>query len=87
MFSRYSKSRNQRFKSIEEKKQAGCPSIQVLTRPDVAQVLCLDENQSCNHGMAVVCVTVRWSNFDCRDPKLGAFLQSKEATPCGHLLK
>jgi hypothetical protein len=31
--------------------------------------------------------TVRWSNFDPRDPKMGVFLQSAEATPCGHLLK
>jgi hypothetical protein len=31
--------------------------------------------------------TVRWSNFDPRDPKMGVFLQSTEATPCGHLLK
>jgi hypothetical protein len=32
-------------------------------------------------------VTVRWSNFDRLDPKTGVFLQSTEATPCGHLLK
>jgi hypothetical protein len=32
-------------------------------------------------------LTVRWSNFDLRDPKMGVFLQSTEATPCGHLLK
>ncbi len=31
--------------------------------------------------------TVRWSNFDLRDPKMGVFLQSTEATPCEHLLK
>ncbi len=31
--------------------------------------------------------TVRWSNFDRRDPKIRVFLQSTEATPCGHLLK
>ncbi len=31
--------------------------------------------------------TVRWSNFDRLDPKMGVFLQSTEATPCGHLLK
>ncbi len=31
--------------------------------------------------------TVRWSNFDRRDPKMGVFLQSTEATSCGHLLK
>ncbi len=31
--------------------------------------------------------TVRWSNFDRRDRKMGAFLLSTEATPCGHLLK
>jgi hypothetical protein len=31
--------------------------------------------------------TVRWSNFDRRDPKMGVFWQSTEATPCGHLLK
>jgi hypothetical protein len=31
--------------------------------------------------------TVRWSNFDCRDPKMGVFLQSTEATHCGHHLK
>ncbi len=30
---------------------------------------------------------VRWSNFDRQDPKMGVFLQSTEATPCGHLLK
>ncbi len=30
--------------------------------------------------------TVRWSNFDRLDPKMGVFLQSTEATPCGHLL-
>ncbi len=32
-------------------------------------------------------VTVRWSNFDPRDPKMGLFLQSTEATSCGHHLK
>ncbi len=26
-----------------------------------------------------------WSNFDRLDPKTGVFLQSTEATPCGHL--
>jgi hypothetical protein len=31
--------------------------------------------------------TVRWSNFDRRDPKMGVFLQRTEATPCGHILK
>jgi hypothetical protein len=31
--------------------------------------------------------TVRWSNFDHLDPKMGFFLQSTEATPCGHVLK
>jgi hypothetical protein len=31
--------------------------------------------------------TVRWSNFDRRDPKMWVFLQSTEATTCGHLLK
>ncbi len=31
--------------------------------------------------------TVRWSNFDPRDPKMGVFLQNTEATPCGNLLK
>jgi hypothetical protein len=31
--------------------------------------------------------TVRWSNFDRLDPKMGVFLQSTEATPCGHVLK
>jgi hypothetical protein len=31
--------------------------------------------------------TVRWSNFGRRDPKMGVFLQSTEATPCGYLLK
>jgi hypothetical protein len=31
--------------------------------------------------------TVRWSNFDRLDPKMGVFLQSTEATPCGHLLR
>ncbi len=28
-----------------------------------------------------------WSNFDRLDPKMGVFLQSTEATPCGHVLK
>ncbi len=32
-------------------------------------------------------VTVRWSNFDHRDPKIGVSLQSTKATTCGHLLK
>ncbi len=31
--------------------------------------------------------TVRWSNFDPLDPKMGVFLQSTQATPCGHVLK
>jgi hypothetical protein len=31
--------------------------------------------------------TVRWSTFDRRDPKMGVFLQSTEATRCGHILK
>jgi hypothetical protein len=31
--------------------------------------------------------TVRWSNFDRRDAKMGVFLRSTEATPCGHVLK
>ncbi len=31
--------------------------------------------------------TVRWSNCDRRDPKMGVFLQSTEATPRGHFLK
>ncbi len=31
--------------------------------------------------------TVRWSNFDRRNPKLGVFFHSTQATPCGHLLK
>jgi hypothetical protein len=31
--------------------------------------------------------TIRWSNFDRWDPKIGVFLQSTEATPCGHPLK
>ncbi len=31
--------------------------------------------------------TVKWSNFDRWDPKMGVFLQSTEATPCGHLQK
>jgi hypothetical protein len=26
---------------------------------------------------------VRWSNFDIRNPKMGVFLRSTEATPCG----
>ncbi len=30
--------------------------------------------------------TVRWSNFDRRDPKMEVFLQSTEATPWGYLL-
>ncbi len=30
--------------------------------------------------------TVRWSNFDRLDPKMEVFLQSTEATPCGHVL-
>ncbi len=29
--------------------------------------------------------TVRWSNFDHLDPKMGVFLQSTVATPCGHV--
>ncbi len=29
--------------------------------------------------------TVKWSDFDRRYPKMGVFLQSTEATPCGHL--
>jgi phospholipid-translocating ATPase len=32
-------------------------------------------------------ITVWWSNFDRWNPKMGVFLQSTEATPCGHLLK
>jgi hypothetical protein len=32
-------------------------------------------------------LTVRWFNFVRRDPKMGVFLQSTEATPCGHFLK
>ncbi len=32
-------------------------------------------------------VTVGWSNFDRLDPKMGVFLQSTKATPCGHVLK
>jgi hypothetical protein len=31
--------------------------------------------------------TVRWSNFDRLDPKMGVFLQSTEAIPCGHVFK
>ncbi len=31
--------------------------------------------------------TVRWSNFDRRDPKIEIFLQSTKATPGGHLLR
>ncbi len=31
--------------------------------------------------------TVRWSNLDRLDPKMGVFLQSTEATRCGHVLK
>ncbi len=31
--------------------------------------------------------TVRWSNFDPLDPKIGVFLQSTEATPCGNVLE
>jgi hypothetical protein len=31
--------------------------------------------------------TVRWSNFDRLDPKMGVFLQSTDATPCLHALK
>ncbi len=43
----------------------------------------------CPHLRRFVCeadqATVRWFNFDRRDPKVGVFLQSTEATPCGHL--
>jgi hypothetical protein len=28
--------------------------------------------------------TVKWSNFDRRNTKMGVFLRSKKATPCGH---
>jgi hypothetical protein len=35
----------------------------------------------------VLICTVRWSTFDRRDPKIGGFLQSTEATPCGHVMK
>jgi hypothetical protein len=35
----------------------------------------------------IPCITVRWSNFDLWDPKMGVFLQSTEATPCGDPLK
>ncbi len=31
--------------------------------------------------------TVRWSNFERQDPKIGVFLQSTDATPCGYNLK
>ncbi len=31
--------------------------------------------------------TVRWSNFARWDPKMGVFLQSTEATPCGPVLE
>jgi hypothetical protein len=31
--------------------------------------------------------TVRWSNFDRRNPRMGVLLPSTEATPCGHDLK
>jgi hypothetical protein len=31
--------------------------------------------------------TVRWCNFDRRNPKMGVFLRSTEATPSGHVLK
>jgi hypothetical protein len=31
--------------------------------------------------------TVRWSNFDPRDPKMRVSLQSTDATPCGCLLE
>jgi hypothetical protein len=31
--------------------------------------------------------TLRWSNFDRRNPKMGVFLQSTEETHCGHHLK
>ncbi len=31
--------------------------------------------------------TVMWSNFERRDPKVGVFLKSTEATPCGHFFK
>ncbi len=31
--------------------------------------------------------TVRWSNFDRWNPKMGVFLQGTEGTPCGHHLK
>ncbi len=38
-------------------------------------------------GTYGISYTVRLSNFDRRDRKMGVFLQSTEATPCGHLLK
>jgi hypothetical protein len=31
--------------------------------------------------------TVRWSNFERRDPKTGVFLKSTEATPCGYFFE
>ncbi len=39
------------------------------------------------YSMFLGLTTVRLSNFDRRDPNMGVFLQSTEATPCGHLLK
>ncbi len=43
----------------------------------------MKNNQNKRNGNS----TVRWSNFDCWDPKMGVFLQITEATRCGLLLK
>jgi hypothetical protein len=49
-----------------------------------AKLECLSSSDSDDASM--VC-TVRWSNLDRWDPKMGVFLRSAEATPCGHLFK
>ncbi len=55
-------------------------SIQVLTGPNAATT-----SFTCSPILWTLREhTVRWSNFDSWDPKMGVFLQSTEATPCGH---
>jgi hypothetical protein len=45
------------------------------------------QSYNCTEGRPGIERTVRWSNFDRLDTKMGVFLQSSEATPCGHVLK
>ncbi len=47
----------------------------------------VDVSNRALHSCYFTFITVRWSNFDPRDPKMGVFFQSTEATPCGLLLK